>query len=77
MNFSSIDFWIALGTGLFLIALVKQVVSIFGRGESNGIDRVLLAVLSLSLLFYQSALTLMIFLAVMVATAIRYKYLSK
>lgn len=58
MNFSLPEFWLSLFTGLVVIALVGR---FFGR---RGLDRWLLAGLSLTLLGLESALTLGVFLFV-------------
>ena len=69
MNFSSQEFWIALTVGTTIILLTKYILGyIYTDSEKNFIDRSLLAILSLSLLLYQSVLTLTIFVFVMLVT---------
>ncbi len=65
-----------MGFGVIVALLFKRCVTrMFPRMKGNIIDRALLAVLSLSLLCYQSLLTLLIFLFVMVVTYFSLMYI--
>lgn len=68
MNFSSIDFWIFLGGGLACVYVLRWLIRLFSCSDSNLPDRILLALLSLSLLGYESFLTLVIFMLVFLVT---------
>ena len=77
MNFSSQNFWIALTIGSILALSAKWILDFFSKDhQGNFIDRTLLALLSLSLLLYQSLLTLVIFLFVILVTYFSLKYLT-
>lgn len=76
MNFSSINFWVFLLCGVGVVFLIRAGVGFFYKiKQSNLLDRVLLAALSLTLLGYESLLTLGIFLLVLLITYFSMMYI--